>query len=134
MQSGPRRGGCKELVVHGLGGWSVGFEAALTSYEAVGKSIKYSERSTKRYDDGSHGTYVGLRLLLLQLAAVIMVVMAAGALPPQMNRCRWQREETRGENTRSPASCRVRGVGSVLSVSAQPVSTTYIFDHYGHAF
>ena len=62
----------------GFGGWSVGLEAALTSYEAAGKYIKYSERPTMRYDDNGDGKDVGFRLLLL--AAVII---AARALPPQ---------------------------------------------------
>ena len=69
---------CKQLAIHGFGGWSVGLEAALTSYryEAAGKEIKV-QRTAKRYDDDGDGKAVGLRLLLLAA-----VTLAARALPP----------------------------------------------------
>ena len=75
---------------HRLGGWSVGLEAALTRHQAAGKDMKYSERPTKRYDDG-HGKDVGLRLVQLDV-----VIMSPRALPPQVNRRRMTKKRGTG--------------------------------------
>ena len=70
------------------------------------------QRAAKRYDDDGHGKDIGSRLLLLAAA-----IMAARALPPQINKRRMA-NVARGENTRSSASCRVGWIRSSMELSA----------------
>ena len=85
------RGGCKKFVVHGFGGSSVEFEAALTSEEATGKKIQYSERPSATTMTATAKKYVGLRLPLL--AGVMMEVRV---LPPRTNRRRLTKKRGAG--------------------------------------